>query len=275
MRLYSFIFISFNIVIFIYLYQIYIFKRISANTSRLKSGYYKPENKFIQVHIECNNSFIPPLKTIPSYRIQCTTPIGGYECGESKAYLDFIVETYDKPLAEIYIFMHGHNKAWHFINPLSRTMNKLIKSSYINEENYGGYQCYWNYGPTVITDEKPANDLIKLLFKDTNVEIDNFGNWSYPCCGTFFVHTDQIRRRPKLEYIHMVENLNEWTNKDLKFKQQFGKKYDGFCGRIFEMMWNRILSNISYVRLPPYCKTEEKLRINPVHNLKEYKKIYK
>lgn len=233
------------------------------------------KSRFMQVYIECGNSFIPPIRTIPSYRIQCTTRTSGYECCESKAYLDFIINTYDNPLADIYIFMHGHNAAWHFINPLTSTLEKLINSEYINE-HFGGYQCYWNYGPTVKTNEQPTNDLMKLLFKNTNIETDNFGNWSYPCCSTFFVHSDQIRRRPKSEYIQMVENLREWSSKDMNYKRQFGNQYDGFCGRIYEMMWNRILSDVNYVKLPPYCRNGDSMKTNPVDNsIEVYKSIYK
>lgn len=170
--------------------------------------------------------------------------------------------------------MHGHIHSWHYINPLSRTMNKLINSKYIKEESFGGFQCYWNYAPTILID-KTYMKLFNILFKKTSVKIDEFGNWSYPCCGTFFVHTDQIKLKPKSEYIQMIENLKEWSERDIAFKKEYGNQYDGYCGRIYEMMWHRILSTTSYVKLPPYCKTEERMGGNPLTSTEDYKRIYK
>lgn len=127
--------------------------------------------RFLQVYVECGHNFVPPSQSIPSYRIQCLTPKEGYECVEMRSYLDFIIANYDNPLAEIYIFMHGHNKAWHYINPQKRTMEKLLNSNYIKEENFGGYQCYWNNKPTMIFD-RHLTQLFNFLFKNTNVRLE-------------------------------------------------------------------------------------------------------
>lgn len=39
----------------------------------------------------------------------------------------------------------------------------------------------------------------------------------------------------------MLENLREWSQNN-ELKSLFGRHCDGVCGRMCEMMWNRILS---------------------------------
>lgn len=84
-----------------------------------------------------------------------------------------------------------------------------MKSDYVRNEIYGGFQCYWNYLPTMISKSGKVEEMLKYLFRKTSVNITQPSYYSYPCCSTFFVRSDAIRMRPKSDYIQILKNVED------------------------------------------------------------------
>lgn len=212
------------------------------------------------VYMTCGTAYEPPPQlTIPSIEIKCDTQNNYYQCHETGPYLKFIIDHYEKPLADIYIFIHGHETAWHYTSPVTEAIERLVHSTYVEENTFGGLECFWNYIPAIIKSNPIVNELYDYFFSGTSISTNPQEYWSYPCCSTFFVHSNSIKLRKLDEYKSWFSRIQTWSR---RFGNNHPEKDPAvYCGRIFEGLWNVILGNVTYVKVPPFCSDD--LQTNP------------
>lgn len=211
------------------------------------------------VYMTCGEPYYPPPEMkIPSIEIKCDNQFNYYQCHETGPYLKFIIDHYQKPLADIYIFIHGHETSWHYPTPITEAIDQLSSSKYIEENAFGGLECFWNYVPAIIQSNPVFNELYNYFFSGTTISVVPQMFWSYPCCSTFFVHSKSIKLRQLDEYKSWFSMIQTWSRKFANNNP--GKDPAIYCGRVFEGLWNVVLANVTYVKVPPYCN---ELKTNP------------
>ena len=76
----------------------------------------------------------------PAYELECNNETNWIDCHESVPYLNFIIDHYDKPAAKRYVFMHGHEEAWHLSGGNSYfALYLLFGLEYFWSAPYGGF----------------------------------------------------------------------------------------------------------------------------------------
>lgn len=214
-----------------------------------------PKHRIMILYSSCEDDhFKLDYLKIPTMKLLCDQEKKNYQCKETGPYLKFIIDNYDIPLAEIYIFVHGHIKSWHYIQPIERMIGELLNSydNYLSKEDYGGIECVWNYCPTLTGNV--VNNIFIDLFSNTSIPSKVPSAFSYPCCSSFFVNSKSLKIRSKDEYITLLNNMERWSVDN--YNKSYSKSNPGIiCGRVYEMMWNRIFSNVELVKKPPYCKS--------------------
>jgi hypothetical protein len=133
-------------------------------------------------------------------------------CNEAIPYLDFIIATYHHPMAEKYIFIHGHDTAWHCRPNSSCNLDHVYNSSYLRNTRYGGLcSLPWN---SKTPPEPIFHSLYDFIYQGTTMPSRKVWMTTgiYPCCAQFFVESRLIRNRPLSDYIHIRDKLIEWSS---------------------------------------------------------------
>jgi hypothetical protein len=65
---------------------------------------------------------------IPSFRRECNHSDGYDYCFEAGTYLDFIIERYVHPLAERYVFAHGHDNSLHYRLAFLKALRRVYRA---------------------------------------------------------------------------------------------------------------------------------------------------
>lgn len=153
---------------------------------------------------------------------------------ETWAYLNYIVNNYNN-LSERTAFIHGHENAWHYKNPLSILdailVAKTNKYGYIslNIKHHPGF----DYSPDRNYRYQRTAPLMTKYWQEYFYpylgEIPK--KFSHDCCGQFVVTKDRILKHPKEAY-------EKWFNlfEVLKDKEKDETSY----GYIFEFIWHII-----------------------------------
>lgn len=211
----------------------------------------KPFYKYLLIYVTCGNAtFNVSTSPIPTIEIHCDPTLKSIECAESGPYLRFIIDNYDKPLAEVYFFAHGHDVAWHYIEPYFQKVNQVLKSKELVTDSYGGVECVYNTCPTI--NSPRFYTIYNELFKNTSMEFNLFTEWQYPCCGTFFVKSSQIRKRLKSDYQQLFENMYNWNKYEYP-KTGWTRSSLFYCSRIYEAIWHIMFANKSKISIPSHC----------------------
>jgi hypothetical protein len=53
-----------------------------------------------------------------------------HNCVDAIPLMTFFIECYDRPLAEKYIFVHDHDRSWHYKIDLFDALDRLFKTKY-------------------------------------------------------------------------------------------------------------------------------------------------
>ncbi|KAJ5777010.1 hypothetical protein N7520_000256 [Penicillium odoratum] len=191
-----------------------------------------------------------------------TTP---YNKGhEAMAYLTYVIDHY-YVLPSTIAFLHAHRSgffmAWHVDAPLHDNVIAMrnLQTSFIEHNGYANLRCNWNPGckashrfNTHVTDE-----IWWDIFQGTSTpplnmsspyEVEQVGQKyirkpeqiAAACCAQFAVSKDQVRRRPREDYVRMRQWL---VGTDLT---------DAKSGRVMEFLWHFIFGMDSV-----YCPDEE------------------
>jgi hypothetical protein len=207
------------------------------------------------VYTTCRGDRFPVWKTpIPAVGIECDNETNSIDCHEAVPYLNFIIENYDRPLADKYIFAHGHEAAWHYAGNFFDALESLLRSTYFRKLKYGGvFRQTFSTGAWGDGEEHWARPLYSYVFKQTAmpaapVEVGN----QRPCCATFWLNSELIRNRKVTEYIAVRDALREWSKENRNMEPN--PAY--FCGRVMEYNWHILFTKKAFVDPCHLCQGE-------------------
>ncbi|KAG2416169.1 hypothetical protein HFD88_007362 [Aspergillus terreus] len=185
---------------------------------------------------------------------------------ESMAYLTYIIDHYDD-LPSTIAFLHAHRAgffmAWHVDAPLHDNVMAMrnLQLDFVQENGYVNLRCNWNPGCKAghrinrhvtegVWEEMFEGTSTPPLNSSTSPAVGDYAQTQKflqapkevgaACCAQFAVSRDQVRRRPRDDYI----KFRQWvidTDRD-----------DASSGRIMEFLWHVIFGKESV-----YCPDEE------------------
>ena len=161
---------------------------------------------------------------------------------EVMVYLSYIIDFYDRGLADVNIFMHAHRYTWHNNELLDtdavQTVRRLSPER-VSRDGYMNLRCHWDPGcPDWL---HPGEAASRNFLKEEEMLVED--SWAHlfpddpvpkvlaqPCCGQFAVSRDRIHALPRTRYVE----LRDWLlDTDLP---------DHLSGRVFEYIWQIIFS---------------------------------
>lgn len=216
----------------------------------------KPPNipPILFIYTTCNlkgdakrGKFDPSQLPGPSKELTCIPETNRFDCCEAVPMLNFIIANYETPLAHKYVFIHGHEKSWHYRQPIYTQLQKIMATSYFDTEDYGGIygECY-TPGPRPGGEQSWALPIYKYVFANTSMARDARVG-TCPCCGTFFMKSSLTHTRPKSEYILIRDNLRRWSREHLHVP--LGAAFR--CSRVMEWTWHILFANKTNIPKAP------------------------
>ncbi|KAJ5908264.1 hypothetical protein N7495_000946 [Penicillium taxi] len=191
-----------------------------------------------------------------------TTPIN--KGNEAMAYLTYVIDHY-YVLPSTIAFLHSHRAgflmAWHVDAPLHDNVNamRMLQLDFVQKNGYANLRCNWNPGcmESGRVNRHVTSEVWWEIFVGTSTpplnqsspfETETSGQkYLHPpthiaaaCCAQFAVTKDQVRKRPRDDYVKFRQWLIETELKNAK------------SGRVMEYLWH-IIFNMDAV----YCPDEE------------------
>ncbi|KAJ5182592.1 hypothetical protein N7492_000208 [Penicillium capsulatum] len=181
---------------------------------------------------------------------------------ESMAYLTYLVDHYDS-LPSTIAFLHAHRSgflmAWHVDAPLhdNVAVMRALQLDFVQRNGYVNLRCNWNPGCKEAHrfNRHVTEQVWWDVFEGTSTPpLNTSAPWppsgtkyfrkpeqiGAACCAQFAVSREQVRRRPREDYI--------------KFRQWLmdSKLSDASSGRVMEFLWHIIFGKSGV-----YCPDEE------------------
>ena len=172
-------------------------------------------------------------------------------CTESHGYLQAVIENYDwlESMADVLIFVHAHRISWHYHHPVDEQIKTLLLDgrAYLDNNDVGAVYCKMNaalatseWGPSANMDQRVLWDSI---YNGTGIAFPE-GPIAYGCCGTFWVKTSAIKRRPLEVYKRVLANT---------LAQSDAMNDLHICGRVGESSWAILFAGVQVVATPDFC----------------------
>ena len=161
---------------------------------------------------------------------------------------------HDTPLADKYIFAHGHDTSWHYQGDFFDALESLLDSAYFRKMKYGGvFRGQYASGAWGENEEWWARPLYKYVFANTSMPPEPVEEHNQrPCCATFWLNSELVRNRKKEEYIEMRDKLRQWS----RTHQDANPDPAWYCGRTMEYNWHIIFTKKAYVDRCHLCQGE-------------------
>ena len=198
----------------------------------------------------CNENRLLFEVPIDVYEVNsCKEPKQYVECSEAGAYLRFILQQYDHPVAENYLFIHGHNTSWHQNGGVNEMIKRILRnpnhSFYRNVDFCEPDIRFWLHKRMLDLEYHFWYDEIyqNLPGMDKNFKMQE---QEYSCCAQFMVKKSAILRRPKEHYRMVFHNMITWSFFNYNIHRD-GPRF--YCGRLFEYTWHKFLANLT--KVPP------------------------
>lgn len=167
------------------------------------------------------------------------------------------------------IFLHGHSKAWHQIEPAAWKIRALNLKS-LERQGYINLRCTQDSGCTDDTllgtkhpwiGFAPLRDILgnmMSVFWATYMEPYGFGSFpeelGQPCCAQFAVTRAAVLSRP-IQFYRNFRSPLEWNIK--QGKAVFGYNWDEYhAGTLYEYLWH-----VVFGKDPKHCPDEELCKI--------------
>jgi hypothetical protein len=164
---------------------------------------------------------------------------------EVMIYLTYIIDHYDS-LADVNIFMHSHQTAWHNDDLLDKDAAKMIgrlSAERVQREGYMNMRCHWEPGcpdwmhPGVVEPDINKQEETQLARSWSELfPMDTIPNvLAQPCCAQFAVSKDRIRQLPKSKYVF----YRDWLLRT--------PLSDYISGRVWEYVWHYLFTGQNVV----------------------------
>ena len=211
---------------------------------------------------EAESEWVTLLKTtLPVFRPNCKQLEHAHKlarsrgCTETHGYLQAVIDNYENlaNVADVLFFVHAHRVSWHYTEPVNEQLEKVMADdAYLRKQAFGNVYCKSNrvmatseWGPS---GKRDPQELWTTLFKDTNVDFPLFDpstQFQYPCCGTFWVTSQSIKKRPVEVYQTVLANTLATTEEDNRAL---------VCGRVAESAWHVLFGyGTTFVEKPTWC----------------------
>lgn len=188
---------------------------------------------------------------IPAVALDCDPETKYIDCKESVPMLNFLINTYDAPLAKKYIFAHGHDLSWHYMVNFFDVLEELMGTNYFSNREFGGVYNGRDSGSCGWKESSWANPLYKWVYHGTSMPEKPTAVRNYrPCCSTFWMNSTLVHTRQKWEYVVIRDRLRQWSREHMNITR--GPAY--YCGRTMEYTWHILLFNESYIDQCKECK---------------------
>lgn len=164
---------------------------------------------------------------------------------EAMVYLTYIIDNYGN-LPDYAVFVHGHNKSWHQLEPLQFKIRALNLTA-LDEEGYINLRCEDMAGcelrPFIDTTvgnwdgEKHLREFWDWMLPD--VELPRY--LSYKCCGQFAVSKKAIQGRRLDQWIKVREPLllsDEEVGQYAWGKGTQDVQFEWLVGTYYEKFWH-------------------------------------
>jgi hypothetical protein len=218
---------------------------------------------------DVRSQFHPP----PDFRVsyaECFEGRKDFEAREAGSILRYIIDHYGNIDEQRLVFVHAHDTTGHYkgysIWPVLRDVTKRDE--------------FWDWGfgnvmdfLAVTTEFKTVNgrlwamidpafgwanmaDMIDALFNGTSMMYVPRNGWDVTCCATFFVDPLVLWRRPKEEYVRLLQNIQYMTTAGIcrifsYWSRCVGEKDRGeprftdnwLVGFVMEKLWGVVLAN--------------------------------
>lgn len=191
------------------------------------------------------NNFSASFFEYPTYKVSCneTKSIRKFECKESVPYLQFLYNNYYNLTGKL-IFIHGHEKSWHYKTSVYEAVKKRIQSPEFKSSSYGGIFSHYFHRHVPwkkrINDTNTYEKIFQYIYHNTSMmQFYGLQSTKFPCCSTFFVDADCIRLRPRNEYLTIIERL-------INYSHHFPHA-SYHCSRLMEYTWHVLLGNMTKV----------------------------
>jgi hypothetical protein len=199
------------------------------------------------IYMSCREKAAFPVwkSPLPTFNLSCNRKTNSIDCHEAVPILTFLIDHYNRPLARKYIFIHAHERSWHYRRPVFDQIRELIATDYFAQNSYGGVFRVHCRGKGKLMTEA----MYRYIYGNTSMPLDpSPANSSRPCCGTFFIDSTLVQMRPKKEYRTIRARLREWSRE----YHRRGLRDPGFyCSRTMEYTWHTLLANRTSIPMLP------------------------
>jgi len=159
---------------------------------------------------------------------------------EVMVYLTYIIDFYHE-LADVNIFMHAHQYAWHnneLLDTDAALMIRYLSPERVTREGYMNLRCHWDPGcPAWVhpgATERDPEKQEEWLIADSWAELFPLDPvpsvLAQPCCAQFAVSRERIHATSKQRYVQ----IRDWILRT--------KLSDYLSGRVFEYAWQFIFT---------------------------------
>lgn len=191
------------------------------------------------VYVTCKERPFPAHRLqVPSINMKCNPAHRTLLCREAIPMFDFLIEYYGKFKADKIIFIHGHERAWHYKRSVINVINTITKTEKFWNNEYGGlYKIRWHSNSVFTsncTQGLVYQQMYKEIYGDTSIN-QYFPGYKveFPCCSTFYISTELIMKNPLSLYITVRDRLINWSKTRIANNQS-----TKFCGYFMEFSWN-------------------------------------
>lgn len=200
--------------------------------------------------------------------IICNKKSNAYDAREGGLILDYIINNYNRKKYKTAIFIHDHEKSFHYPYSITERIKKISHEDYIYKIDFIGVNCRYiqfNVGNKYeyIFHEVESIDkyyLSEIGIDHVNISEVHENRYIFPCCASFIINTKLFHIHSKLYYKTLRNALRIFTlygfnnfhlrNISKKFLKLNYRNY--VAGAYMEFTWSTMFGQKN-VSLPPDC----------------------
>lgn len=223
------------------------------------------------VYIDCWHSnyphpdWHPENSSFPLYKLDCDMLTNWKGIREGGMMIDFFMKFYNNPIAKKYIFIHAHDRSWHYKTNVFDRINYIVNTQYFQNRDFGAIFCKYNYFGIDKNDMlnmegvRPVDDYLKQYNENIKYTIDTQINEQHisPCCSTFFI-TPEVIKYQKYDFyrilkMHLVDYVIMKSDNNPNDDENFN--HNRWAAIWLESMWHQLF-NVKRMVYPPKCEVE-------------------